>query len=101
MSVRRDGSAVRLEGECRVEEAEALVALLQGGGIESADLSGCRRLHSAVAQALIAFGVPAQGGAEEPFMRDVLIPALQAVGRGQGPETSLNDGGRGPTEIRS
>lgn len=99
MTVVREAAAVRLEGECRVEEAEALVALLQAGGIECADLSACRHLHGAVAQVLIAFAVPVRDGAEDPFVRDVLIPALQAAGAGR--EEHASNGGLQPPEVRS
>lgn len=78
MSVRADGDVVRLEGECRVEEAETLAALLQSGAFAAADLSQCRHLHSAVAQALIAFRIPTVGAGDSSFLRDFVGPALEA-----------------------
>lgn len=101
MTISKDGTKVRLAGDCRVEEAEALVALLQAGGIQSADLSECRCLHAAVAQALIAFGVRIESGAGEPFLRDVVIPALQAAVARRGQDGRLKTAAGGPTEMRS
>ena len=57
MSVRRDGDIIRLEGECHVNDAEALTALLDGDlAAATVDLSQCRRLHGAVLQALVQRG---------------------------------------------
>lgn len=100
MSVRRDGSILRLEGDCRVEEAEALVALLQAGDVEAVDLTACARLHGALAQALLAFAIPVLGRPDDTFLRDFLVPALQAANAGQNETNTLEDGsgGRGPRE---
>lgn len=100
MSVRRDGPIVRLEGDCPVEEAEALVGLLQSGDVEAVDLSGCGRLHAAVAQALLAFAAPLRGPPVEPFLRDHLFLALSRAKAGQTPTETLEDGsgGRRPRE---
>jgi hypothetical protein len=57
MTVRDDGDVIRLEGACRVEEAEALTALLQAG-LRPVDLALCREAHSAVLQVLLAFRPP-------------------------------------------
>lgn len=66
MSVRLDETAIRLEGECHVEDAEALVAYVQAHPKLPVDLSQCRHLHSALAQALLAFRPVLTGvGADE------------------------------------
>ena len=85
MTVSRDGRVVRLQGACRVEEAEALADLLQTGGIEAVDVAGCTQLHGAVFQVLVAFGVAVRGEAEDPFLREIVFPALQAGTRDKPP----------------
>ncbi len=79
MSVRLDGDMVRLEGACGVEEAETLVGLLQSGRVLSVDLGQCRVLHSAVAQALLAYGIAVTGDGGTAFLRDHVAPALAAA----------------------
>lgn len=78
MSVRLDGEVIRLEGVCPLEEAEVLVRLLQQAPGRAVDLSGARQLHAAVVQALLALAPPcAAASPEEPFLRDLLAPALE------------------------
>lgn len=77
MSVRLDGTVIRLEGDCHVEQAETLVRLLQEGPARTVDIGQCRQLHSALAQALLAFGAPVHGEAEDPFLRDLIQPNFQ------------------------
>lgn len=79
MTVRADGDWVRLEGECRVEEAETLANLLHRGGWRGVDVSQCRLAHGAIAQVLVAFAVPITAGGASPFVRDFLTPALIAA----------------------
>jgi hypothetical protein len=78
MTVRLDWDVIRLEGPCRVEEAERLAALL-GEAVRTVDLAACEGLHAAVAQALLAFGPPLVGQPADPFLRDRLGPALEAA----------------------
>lgn len=78
MSVVRDGSLLRLEGRCRVEDAELVAAALQGGEITGVDLSGCEGMHAAVAQALMVFSAPIFGEAADLFVRASIAPALAA-----------------------
>ncbi|WP_159717446.1 hypothetical protein [Geminicoccus flavidas] len=77
MTVRLVGDVIRLEGACPVEEAEALLALVQERPDRPVDLSGCRHLHGAVLQVLLAFRPRVQGQSEDPFLRDWILPALQ------------------------
>ncbi|MFD1612364.1 hypothetical protein ACFSCW_11170 [Sphingomonas tabacisoli] len=76
MSVRTQGSTIRLEGSCGVEDAEALLVALQETDSPSVDLSTVTHLHLAVAQVLAAaqpaIGAPPQAG----FVRDILLPAI-------------------------
>lgn len=79
MSVRIAGGRIHLEGECHVEDAEALTAALQAHPHAPLELSACRRLHSAVAQALLAFGPAIAGETLDPFLNQWLIPAVSAA----------------------
>lgn len=76
MTVRRDGDIVRLEGDVRVDEAETLTALLQADPTRPVDLSACTGLHTAVAQALIAFRARIRGASPDPFVDQMLAPAV-------------------------
>lgn len=78
MSIVQEGSVLHLQGVCRVEEAEAIAALLQTGGVTLVDLSACEGLHSAVVQALMVFAAPIRGEAIDPFIRTWVTPALTA-----------------------
>ncbi|MDP3173217.1 MAG: hypothetical protein Q8M88_02135 [Phenylobacterium sp.] len=108
MSVRLDGDVIRLEGACRVEEAETLVGLLQAQATRAVDLSQCRHLHGAVVQVLLAFAPPILGEAPEPFIRDLLAPAVRRnVMRASEPSSATTDfgpfsgGADGPLQTRS
>lgn len=76
MSVRLDGSIIHLEGECRVEDAEPLLSLLQEEAGRVVDLSAASRLHAAVAQVLLALRPPLAGPAGDPFAARWLVPLL-------------------------
>lgn len=76
MTVRLDVDIIRLEGDCHVEQAEALVQLLQDDRRRTVDLTGCQRVHAALVQALLAFKPKIQGAPADPFLRDHLMPCL-------------------------
>lgn len=76
MTVRADGLIVHLEGQCPVEEAEALTGLLSSPGPWTVDLTLCRHLHGAVVQVLLRFRPALAGESEISFIRDLLGPAL-------------------------
>lgn len=76
MTVSRDGSIIRLQGVCRVEDAEPLTTLLQDISDSTLDLAGCKGLHAAVVQAILAFRPKIIGVPEDPFLRERLLPAL-------------------------
>ena len=78
MTVSRDGSTIRLEGICRVEDAEPLTALLQSISDSTLDLSACEGLHAAVVQALLAFHPKIIALPHNAFLRDWLLPAVNA-----------------------
>ena len=76
MTVRLDGETIRLEGACRVEEAEALTALVQDHPAAAVDLSGCTELHGALLQVLLAQRVRTLGESADPFLARWLSPIL-------------------------
>ncbi|WP_426959529.1 hypothetical protein [Muricoccus radiodurans] len=76
MSVRLEGSVIRIEGEARVEDAEALVSLLRDGAGRSVDLTAAGPLHAAVVQVLMALRPPLLGPAGDPFTARWLLPLL-------------------------
>ena len=63
MSVRRgeDGTAIILDGNCTVEEAEPLLQLLQATPTASLDWRQCTHLHTAVLQVILAARPPLIG----------------------------------------
>jgi hypothetical protein len=81
MTVRRDGEVIYLGGVCEVAEAEALVAALELGG-SVVDLTSASQLHGAVVQVLLQFRPEIRGQPQQAFLRDFLIPALNAAGTG-------------------
>ncbi len=80
MSVRRDGSVIYLEGDCSVEQAEPLAGYLESETGLRVDVSQCRRLHSALVQALLRFKPEIEGVSEDSFIRNMITPALAAGG---------------------
>jgi hypothetical protein len=78
MTVSRDESIISLQGVCRVEDAEPLTALLQDISDSTLDLSACEGLHAAVVQAILAFHPRITGLPGDAFLRDWLLPAMQA-----------------------
>jgi len=76
MSIRLDGDLIRLEGDCHVEDAEALVRLVGPAGARAADLSAVRHLHAAVLQVLVSFRVPIAARPNDPFLDTVVSSSL-------------------------
>jgi len=68
MSVRFDGNIIVLEGQCRVEDAEPLLAWLQADGTRIVDLTEAEHLHTAVFQVLMALKPPIRGGSKDGFI---------------------------------
>ena len=79
MSVRRDGQTVRLEGDCHVEDAEPLAALLEAREALTVDLCACTRLHSAVVQVLLVFRPTLEGEPANALLAHHLLPALREL----------------------
>lgn len=76
MSVNAVGEVIYLQGPCRVEDAEPLVALLQKSRKVSLDLSTCESLHAAVVQVILAFGGQVVGAPADGFLGEFLVPAI-------------------------
>jgi len=76
MSLTIEGDAARLEGDPRVEDAEPLLAFLQGGAGRRVDLTGAGPLHGAVVGGLLALRPALIGPAADPFTARWLEPLL-------------------------
>jgi hypothetical protein len=76
MTVRLDGSTIRLEGRCRLEEAETLLGLLSEDRERAVDLADCAALHGAVAQILLAARPAIVGRPIDLFLCTYLLPLL-------------------------
>ncbi|WP_114947168.1 hypothetical protein [Microvirga calopogonii] len=84
MSARLDGEVIVLEGQCRVEDAEPLLAWLQANRSRIVDLTNADHLHGAVFQVLIALKPAIRGEGKDAFLRDWLVPVL-ATAKSSGP----------------
>lgn len=79
MSVRLEGAVILLEGPCRAEDAEPLLAWLQADGSRIVDLTNAEHLHGAVFQVLMALNPEIRGEGKDAFVRDWLSPILTAA----------------------
>ena len=73
---RNDRGIILLKGSCPVEDAEPLLQLLQATPDAPVDLTGCRQLHTAVYQVLLAAGAALIGPCEDRWIRQWLVPKL-------------------------
>ncbi len=89
MSAHLDGHVIRLEGQCRVEDAEPLLGWLQADRSRVVDLTDTEHLHTAVLQILMALKPSIHGTAKDPFIRDWITPTLIAA---SAPAGEPNDG---------
>jgi hypothetical protein len=85
MTVSRDGPIIRLQGVCRVEDAEPLTALLQDISDSTLDVSACEGLHAAIVQAILAFRPRIVGVPDDPFLRDRLLSVLVGARSSEAP----------------
>ena len=76
MSVRLDQDTILLEGHCRVEEAEPLLAMLQADASRIVDITAADHLHAAVVQVLLAFRASVRGPSRDPFLRNFITSVL-------------------------
>jgi hypothetical protein len=77
MSVRLAGDAVHLEGDCRVEDAEPLLAMLQADPTRRVMLAGAGVLHTAVVQVMLAMRPRLIGVPADSFTARWLMPQLR------------------------
>lgn len=82
MSLQIVGNTVHLQGECRVEDAEPLLRHLQADSSRIVDVSGAAMLHTAVVQVILALRPPVSGSSNDPFLRDWVLPLLNATQAG-------------------
>jgi hypothetical protein len=73
MTLRRDPSGtIVLEGSCPVEDAEPLLRMLQQTPDAALDWTGCRHLHTAVLQIILAARPRRTGPCGDPFTDQAL-----------------------------
>ena len=77
MTVRAgDGVEIDLEGDCPAEDAEALLGRLLSQPGATVDWRLCDYAHTAVLQVLLASGAELRGPPRDPFLRQVIEPAM-------------------------
>jgi hypothetical protein len=85
LTIRLEDGILHIEGICPVEEAETLLErLLDEPGLP-VDWSGCRHLHTAVLQVLMAVRPPLRGTPDDAFLRRWIEPVLARVPIGSNP----------------
>jgi hypothetical protein len=76
MAVRIEDGMIYLEGDCGVEDAEALASALADATFARVDLRLCRELHGAVVQALLVLQPPIEGQPANEFLNRFVLPVL-------------------------
>lgn len=76
MSVRLADGVIVLEGDCPVDEAEALLDLLLANPNAPVDWTACDQLHTSVIQVLLAAGRSIRGEPENTFIRRWIVPHI-------------------------
>ena len=77
MTVKRgDTGALVLDGVCAVEDAEPLLQMLQATPAAVVDWTGCRALHTAVFQVILASGSVPVGRCGDAWVAQWLAPKL-------------------------
>jgi hypothetical protein len=71
-----DSGVLVLEGGCPVEDAEALLQLLQARPAAALDWTQCQQLHTAVLQVILASKLVPLGPCGDPLVRQWLLPKL-------------------------
>ena len=81
MTIRRsDNGMLLLDGVCQVEDAEALLQLLQTVPTAALDWTQCRQLHTAVLQVVLASGTVPAGPCGDAWVEQWLAPKLPQKG---------------------
>jgi hypothetical protein len=84
MTVQVEFEYIVLRGNCPVEDAEALMILLQAHPDFAVDIDNAIHLHAAVLQVLLAFRPRLSGSAHDAFTQRWIVPFLtesEAAGR--------------------
>lgn len=76
MTVRLEDGTIRLIGDCPVEDAEALAALLSAHPGSAVDLAECGTMNTAIFQLLLALRPSLGGMPSDDFARNWLLPLL-------------------------
>jgi hypothetical protein len=71
-----DDGAVRLEGDCPIDDAEALLRYLVETPGATIDWRDCERVHTAIVGVLLASGAPLRGPPAGAFLREWIAPSL-------------------------
>lgn len=79
MSVRQQGTGIVLEGDCPVEDAEALAGLLREPTLTYIDWTGARKVHTAVVQVLLAARRSPIGPCGDAFVARWIEPHVVAA----------------------
>lgn len=78
MPILIEGEIARISAVASVEEAETLVAFLEGGVGRRVDLAAATHLHAAVLQTVMAYRPPAAALPADPALRALIGPLLAA-----------------------
>lgn len=76
MSARLDDNVIHLEGACPVEDAAIVLDLIRSAPGAAISLALCTRLHTAVAQVLLAAALPLKDNPSDPLLREWFAPLL-------------------------
>lgn len=79
MPLRLCDDVVLFEGDCAVEEADALLAWLRPETRPAVDLSDCTHLHAALLQLLLALRPGLVAAPPDPFIRKILAGLPPAI----------------------
>jgi hypothetical protein len=82
MTVRRgEDGAIVLDGTCPVEDTEPLLQMLQETPQAPIDWTGCRQIHTAVFQLVLASGAVPPGTCGDAWVQQWLAPRLRRNGK--------------------
>jgi hypothetical protein len=79
VTVELDQQTIRLKGDCPIEDAEPLLALLQDQAGYVVDISDMGLIHTAILQLLIALRPKVIGPSRDSFTNLWIIPLLDTV----------------------
>ena len=81
MSVTLGENAIILAGNCGVEEAETLLALVQANPETPVDIARVEWLHTALWQVILALAPQITGEPSHKFIREWMMPLVGGVTR--------------------